>query len=109
MRSRWLAIWWNGDDATEIIFPDSLFDLRGADVAKAGLKAGSGRSRQKVRLIGEDGFDAKTVTIGEVPDRGGRVDESRKISSRSLKEEAKAKPARLRGIIINANGENESN
>jgi len=66
----------NGDDATEIIFPDSLFDLRGADVAKAGLKAGSGRSRQKVRLIGEDGFDAKTVTIGEVPDRGGRVDES---------------------------------
>ena len=66
----------NGDDAAEIIFPDSLFDLRGADVAKAGLKAGSGRSRQKVRLIGEDGFDAKTVTIGEVPDRGGRVDES---------------------------------
>ena len=66
----------NGDDATEIIFPDSLFDLRGADVAKAGLKAGSGRSRQKMRLIGEDGFDAKTVTIGEVPDRGGRVDES---------------------------------
>ena len=66
----------NGDDATEIIFPDSLFDLRGADVAKAGLKAGSGRSRQKGRLIGEDGFDAKTVTIGAVPDRGGRVDES---------------------------------
>ena len=61
----------------DIAFPDSLFDMRGADVAKSGLKAGSGRSRQKtVRLIGDDGFDAKTVTIGAVPDRGGRVDES---------------------------------
>ena len=66
----------NGGDNLDIAFPDSLFDMRGADVAKSGLKAGSGRSRQKVRLIGEDGFDAKTVTIGEVPDRGGRVDET---------------------------------
>jgi len=60
----------------DITFPDSLFDMRGADVAKSGLKAGSGRSRQKAQLIGDDGFDAKTVTIGAVPDRGGRVDES---------------------------------
>ena len=79
MRSRWLAMEVTAEMATEIIFPDSLFDLRGADVAKAGLKAGSGRSRQKVRLIGDDGFDAKTVTIGEVPDRGGRVDESGRL------------------------------
>jgi hypothetical protein len=60
----------------DIAFPDSLFDMRGADVAKSGLKAGSGRSRQKALLVGDDGFDAKTVTIGAVPDRGGRVDES---------------------------------
>ena len=66
----------NGGDNLDIAFPDSLFDMRGADVAKSGLKAGSGRSRQKTRLVGDDGFDAKTVTIGAVPDRGGRVDES---------------------------------
>ena len=66
----------NGGDNLDIAFPDSLFDMRGADVAKSGLKAGSGRSRQKTRLVGDDGFDAKKVTIGVVPDRGGRVDES---------------------------------
>jgi hypothetical protein len=64
-------------EPTEITVPNSLLDLRGADIARSGLKAGSGtRNKTKALLIAEGGFDAKTVTIGQVPDRGGRVDET---------------------------------
>ena len=38
-----------------------------------------------------------------------RAEDSLRSLKAVIKEEAKAKPARLREIIINANGENESN